>query len=687
MTGTVKYGNVYNELLEFIIPVDVTFYTLMVGRGDRVAAQGAATCTGLTGRSATRCPSLIYIGLAVFLVLDFIYLKPWTSGKGFLIVLAGIPVYLVWSRVAASPSLEAIARTTTTPSLETMIVSWNWLTDYLRLDMPVEASTERLALSGLNLESIADVGGDIAIDLEVTSNRPDCLGHLGVAARSRSFSTSRCACPTRARRRRARRSRRRRRSPSRTPTLCPRFTARVVTGVKVGESPWWLRKRLETIGVRPISNIVDVTNYVMFECGQPLHAYDLDRLAEHRLVVRRARAGETLTAINNRVYELNPDMLVIADAEPTGRPGGRDGRAGDRDRPRHDQRPDRGGPVRRDVGATDLARAGTLQPIELPVRAAARSRGDRMGQPPLRRADPEGGRRHAPSRRDRRRPRGRPSGRRSRSGSTRSSASSASRSTARRPREILRRPGARAARRGSGRSLTLPPPTWRSDLEREIDLIEEVARIHGYEHIPEDRAVPLTSAPRGTARAGRVGGRAISDRRRLRRSRDVQPGRGPPGSAGRHRSGLPAPARRPLQPQARDAPCGRAWCPACWPCDCTTKSHGQFDAELFEIANVYLPRPGQRLPDEPTRLALVSGRDFRGAEGGRRGALLERLHCRAPLCGAPADDTALRAGSGRRAAPGRDPPGLPGRDRPGAALSHSSCGRHARRQSSSSMSY
>ena len=70
--------------------------------------------------------------------------------------------------------------------------------------------------------------------------------------------------------------------------LCPRFTARVVTGVKVGESPWWLRKRLETIGVRPISNVVDVTNYVMFECGQPLHAYDLDRLAEHRLVVRRA---------------------------------------------------------------------------------------------------------------------------------------------------------------------------------------------------------------------------------------------------------------------------------------------------------------------------------------------------------------------------------------------------------------
>ena len=80
----------------------------------------------------------------------------------------------------------------------------------------------------------------------------------------------------------------------------------MVSGVRVGESPWWLRKRLETIGVRPISNIVDVTNYVMFECGQPLHAYDLDRLAGRRLIVRRARAGETLTAINGRDYELGP---------------------------------------------------------------------------------------------------------------------------------------------------------------------------------------------------------------------------------------------------------------------------------------------------------------------------------------------------------------------------------------------
>src|SRR5262249_28533117 len=148
-----------------------------------------------------------------------------------------------------------------------MIVSWNWLTDYLRLDMSVETLTERLALSGLNLEGFDDVGGDIAIDLEVTSNRPDCLGHIG-GAREISGLLGRPLCRPDPRPPKSG-------PPVETmtavtveePELCPRFTARVISGVRVGESPWWMRKRLETIGVRPISNIVDVTNYVMFECG------------------------------------------------------------------------------------------------------------------------------------------------------------------------------------------------------------------------------------------------------------------------------------------------------------------------------------------------------------------------------------------------------------------------------------
>jgi phenylalanyl-tRNA synthetase beta chain len=203
-----------------------------------------------------------------------------------------------------------------------MIVSWNWLSEYLRLDMPVEVLSERLMLAGLNHESTKEVGGDLAIDLEVTSNRPDCLAHLGVAREigvlfDRKIrqpdpqpKTSGPAVETLAQ------------IKIEATELCPRFTARIVTGVKVDESPWWIRKRLETLGVRPISNVVDVTNYVMFECGQPLHAYDLAKIDGSILIPRRARKGETLKAINGKSYDLTPEMLVIADAsKPVGLAG------------------------------------------------------------------------------------------------------------------------------------------------------------------------------------------------------------------------------------------------------------------------------------------------------------------------------------------------------------------------------
>src|SRR5262249_61957453 len=100
-TGGLKYGNLYNELLEYVIPVDVTFYALMVGAV--IALRIKAPAMDRPYRAiGYPLPILVYIGLAILLVLDFIYLKPWTSGKGYLIVLAGIPVYLVWSRVAAA---------------------------------------------------------------------------------------------------------------------------------------------------------------------------------------------------------------------------------------------------------------------------------------------------------------------------------------------------------------------------------------------------------------------------------------------------------------------------------------------------------------------------------------------------------------------------------------------------------
>ncbi len=96
---------------------------------------------------------------------------------------------------------------------------------------------------------------------------------------------------------------------------CPRYTARVITDVKVAPSPQWLQNRLIAAGVRPINNVVDVTNYVMLELGQPLHAFDLDTLADHHIIVRRARSGEQLETLDGLVRNLTEDHLVIADAQ------------------------------------------------------------------------------------------------------------------------------------------------------------------------------------------------------------------------------------------------------------------------------------------------------------------------------------------------------------------------------------
>lgn len=161
---------------------------------------------------------------------------------------------------------------------------------------------------------LADVLGDTILDLEVTPNRPDCLGLLGVAREVAALTGQALREPpleypevdppvaTRAA------------VEIRDPDLCPRYCAAVITGVRIGPSPPWLQGRLVAAGVRPINNIVDVTNYVMLETGQPLHAFDLTRLGGRCIVVRRAASAERLTTLDGTSRELTPDMLVIADA-------------------------------------------------------------------------------------------------------------------------------------------------------------------------------------------------------------------------------------------------------------------------------------------------------------------------------------------------------------------------------------
>ncbi len=196
-----------------------------------------------------------------------------------------------------------------------MLVSWDWLKQYVALDVSVEELTERLTMSGLNLEEFHDVGGDTCIDLEVTSNRPDCLGHLGVAREAAVLLGQALKIPTAAPKSGSTRTSSVTSVAIECPDLCSQYHARVIRGTKVGPSPAWLQKRLATVGIASINNIVDITNYVLMECGQPLHAFDFDKLHGKRIIVRRAKPGEKLQAIDHKEYLLSPDMCVIADAD------------------------------------------------------------------------------------------------------------------------------------------------------------------------------------------------------------------------------------------------------------------------------------------------------------------------------------------------------------------------------------
>ena len=156
---------------------------------------------------------------------------------------------------------------------------------------------------------------DVVFELEITPNRPDCLSLIGVAREIRAETGNALKLPQVDFNEDETDIREMTSVTIEAPDLCPRYAARVIRGVKVGQSPAWLQHQLESVGVGVINNIVDITNFVLMEYGQPLHAFDYHKLTENRIVVRRAAAGENLTTLDEIARELTPDMLVIADAE------------------------------------------------------------------------------------------------------------------------------------------------------------------------------------------------------------------------------------------------------------------------------------------------------------------------------------------------------------------------------------
>jgi len=194
-----------------------------------------------------------------------------------------------------------------------MQFSRDWLARYVALP-PVAELAERLTAAGLTVDGVENAGDDVVLDLDVATNRPDCMNYLGLAREVAVLTGSVLELPEVEVEEDGERS-----ADAVTVSLpdadCARYVARVVRGVKVGPSPEWLAARLLSIGQRPINNVVDVTNFVLWECGQPIHAFDLERLAGAAIEVRGARDGETLVTLDEESRELAPEVLVIADRE------------------------------------------------------------------------------------------------------------------------------------------------------------------------------------------------------------------------------------------------------------------------------------------------------------------------------------------------------------------------------------
>jgi phenylalanyl-tRNA synthetase beta chain len=200
-----------------------------------------------------------------------------------------------------------------------MKVVYNWLKDFIDVTASPDELASRLALSGTNIGGVEKGAHGAVIDAEVSSNRPDSLSHYGiareigaiyklplkrVAPKSTESSANAAGKASDAVR-----------VEIESPELCGRFTARVIRGVKIQPSPAWLRERLEASGVASISNVVDVTNYVMLELGQPMHAYDFDKVRDHRIVVRKARATEKMRTLDGIERTVDAGICMIADGD------------------------------------------------------------------------------------------------------------------------------------------------------------------------------------------------------------------------------------------------------------------------------------------------------------------------------------------------------------------------------------
>ncbi|MCL6519587.1 MAG: phenylalanine--tRNA ligase subunit beta [Armatimonadetes bacterium] len=196
-----------------------------------------------------------------------------------------------------------------------MLVPVEWLREYVSFDVPPKQLAERLTLAGLEVEEVTEIGDKLVFSTYVTPNRPDLLSIVGVAREVSALLGTQLNPPIPKLVESDTKASDLVKVDIESPINCPRYSARVVTDVKVGPSPAWVQERLVAGGLRPINNVVDATNYVLLELGQPLHAFDYDLVKNHHIIVRQAIPDERIVTLDGEERILNEEILVIADSE------------------------------------------------------------------------------------------------------------------------------------------------------------------------------------------------------------------------------------------------------------------------------------------------------------------------------------------------------------------------------------
>ncbi|MDP7249245.1 MAG: phenylalanine--tRNA ligase subunit beta [Planctomycetota bacterium] len=523
-----------------------------------------------------------------------------------------------------------------------MKISYKWVQDYCDFQGSPQDLEELLPNLGMEVEETIEIGEDVCFDLEITSNRNDLNGVIGVAREISCASGGELKIPEIGLKGSDEQAADFTSIDNQAPDLCPRYTARIITGVAIGPSPDWMISRLETVGLRSINNVVDITNFVLLEACQPLHAFDYETLDENRIVIRRGQDGESITSIDGTECKLTKEMLAIADASRAvaiaGVMGGLDTEVTESTKTILLESADFNGvSIRRTARGLGLTTDSSFRfergvdpvGVEWASRRAAALIEELAGGTTV-----DGILDDWPGQKD------------------------PAKVSIRVP-EVHRLlgdeiPGEKIKTiltslsldltEGDADALTFEIPSFRKDLEREIDLIEEVSRVHGFNNIPTASNLPVTSAeyPTGERVADVVHqvmtGSGFDEIITVSFQSDEMAEGVSPWS-----NGTPLVNQNPVRKQ--EAVLRRSLIPSLMQVRQGNEGRSFNETFMYEIASVYLSGEKAEDNEEKRVLTFIHGLDFAETKGVIE-QLTERLRIGDDTVISPAESSFLEKGTG-----------------------------------------